>query len=274
MTTRIFLCSIGAAVILTMLTGCTPTAYMIAAAVDPPRTELSTLSISAAPVVPEGRQDTSYVFTQIDLAKILRSTAPPNGQHVEVSTIGGILKGTALVGDTVYAIARGPSLNARHGLLPGDTVDITLRDSVLRLVRGKVTWFDGRTIDLEDQRGVHRHRVWEIETIHLADGRVIERDYLLPAKHSRNLYWVPGLIVDPGKSNVFVPLHSVKKVWADFTQRVPGSARWVAAGIGGAMDLAMGVAIMANDDFAGTEKPIGFLPISLLAFGALVLLIE
>jgi hypothetical protein len=274
MTTRIFLCSIAAAVILATLTGCTPTAYMIGVAIDQPTIERSTLSIAAAPVVPEGRLDTSYVFTQIDLAKILRSTAPPNGQHVEVSTIGGILKGTALVGDTVYAIARGPSLNARHGLLPGDTVDIALRDSVLRLVRGKVTWFDGRTIDLEDQRGVHRYRVREIETIHLADGRVIERDYLLPANHSRNLYRVPGVVIDPGKANTFVPLHSVNRVWADFMQKSPGSARWVAAGIGGAMDIAMGVAILANADYPGAEKPIGFLPISLIVFGALVLLIE
>ncbi len=251
MTTRIFLCNLAAAVILTTLTGCTPTAYMIGAAVDQPKIERSTLSIAAAPVVPEGRQDTSYVFTQVDLAKILRSTAPPNGKNVEVSTIGGIIKGTSLVGDTVYALARGPSLNARHGLLPGDSVIIELNDSTQRIVEGRISWFDGRTIDLKDDRGVRRYRMRDIDTIRLTDGRVIQSDYLIPANHSRNLYRVPGLVVDPGKAHIFVPLYSVKKVWADFTQKAPGSARWVAAGIGGAMDLTMAVAIAVNDNFHG-----------------------
>jgi hypothetical protein len=273
MTTQSFLRTIAAAAILTLLTGCTPTAYMIGAAFDPPTIEWSTLSIAAAPVVPEGRQDTSYVFTQVDLAKILRSTAPPNGRNVEVSTIGGILKGTALVGDTVYAIARGPSLNARHGLLPGDTVDIILSDPSRHSVQGRVSSFDGRMVVLKEAGGEHRYRLAEIECLRLTDGRVIQSDYLIPANHSRNLYRVPGLIVDPGKANTFVPLHSVEKVWAAFTRKAPGTARWVAAGIGGAIDLTIAGATAANDN-SPNSNPGGFLMVSLLVFGAFVLLIE
>jgi hypothetical protein len=131
--------------------------------------------------------------------------------RVEVITPNGAYMGSTMKTDTVLALKREPEDAEREGLLPFDSVAVTIRDSNLTQIRGTVRklternlvlWVDGR------ERG---YPLTILSAIRISDQRVISGSDLTSPQFSGNLFHVPGLVLGGGPSK-FIPLRDVEKI--------------------------------------------------------------
>lgn len=177
-------------------------------------------------------------------ADLMRKAALKEGSIVTVVTSSGSFIGEGLKADTVLALRREPENSGREGLLPADPVSLTIRDSSLTRIDGRVMRLQEGYILLEVDGRARGFPFSALNAICLSDERVISAQDLASMQLSARLIRVPMLIMGQGLAVRYFPLHEVRLIRV--SQHVNwGTGRIIGFSSGLALDI---LVVMATEE--------------------------
>jgi hypothetical protein len=146
------------------------------------------------------------------LAWLAEKASPGKEASVEVITRETSFKGDGLTFDSVLAVKSEPTETGSEGLLPGALVTMTIGDSSLTRVRGKVLGLSKIAILFRGYEGDRQYSLDTLEAIVLSDEKVLNREDLALPNFPRRLTRVPGLFLAQKSSSIFIPLREVEQI--------------------------------------------------------------
>jgi hypothetical protein len=207
-------------------TGCSVGGYLIGGAIDG-GTKYEPDSVSVTEMI----DDRGVKVRSVDIERLgplpegpVRGTWHDENPGVEVVTRNGSFIGNTLKIDTVLALKREPEDAGRDGLLPDDSVVVTIRDSSLTRISGRIVHLTERNLVLQVDGSDCGFPFKMLSAIRMKDGRVISGSDLASPQFSGCLIRVPSIVLTQksrptsillrGQESLrtFIPLREAEKI--------------------------------------------------------------